>query len=400
MSAKMAHQSWSGLVLIEPTIGIFLSYDDKDELLLRDLELYLGALQRCHSFEVWHGGKIMPGTVVRQWNHEHLNKAQIILLMISQHFMNSDDCYLHQMQLAMERYERGEALVIPVILRPVHWQGAPFAKLQVLPTGAKPVTSSEWHALDEALFDVAEGILKALEMLTARTRWLNESMIEYEAKQYAEALATLDRAIHLDPSYADSYLRKGRMLLDLERFQEAFDVYNQATKVIPNNTWVWHGKGLVLFKLGQSEKAIVALYRSFGINTSNIGNWHRKGRTLSDGLCFAEVLTALDQAMHLDPSSADTYLLKGKMLLDLERFQEAFDVYDQATKVIPNNTWIWHDKGLALFKLGYDEEAIVAFNRAIEIDPNNMWAWHHKATTLERLAQQAHEMAQQLGYKE
>jgi hypothetical protein len=92
----MVQQNWSGLVHIEPTIEIFLTHDEKDELLLRELETHIGALQRCHSFEVWHGSKVMPGTVVKQSNHEHLNKAQIILLLISQHFMHSDDCYLHQ----------------------------------------------------------------------------------------------------------------------------------------------------------------------------------------------------------------------------------------------------------------------------------------------------------------
>ena len=75
--------------------------------------------------------------------------------------------------------------------------------------------------------------------------------------------------------------------------------------------------------------------------------------------------------------------------------------------VWPNEKQITEDvcqdgaaKGLALFKLGHHEDAIVAFNRAIQIDPNNMWAWHHKATTFDHLAQQAHERARQLGYKE
>lgn len=48
----------------------------------------------------------------------------------------------------MERHERGEARVIPVILRSVVWQGAPFGKLQALPPGAKPV--KKWRDTDEA----------------------------------------------------------------------------------------------------------------------------------------------------------------------------------------------------------------------------------------------------------
>jgi hypothetical protein len=36
------------------------------------------------------------------------------------------------MQRAMARHEAKEARVIPVILRPVDWQDAPFGKLQAL----------------------------------------------------------------------------------------------------------------------------------------------------------------------------------------------------------------------------------------------------------------------------
>src|ERR1044072_1080917 len=64
----------------------------------------------------------------------------------------------------MKRRERGEALVIPIILRPVLWESAPFGKLQALPTDAKPVT--KWRDRNEAFKDVAEGIARAAEPLT------------------------------------------------------------------------------------------------------------------------------------------------------------------------------------------------------------------------------------------
>jgi hypothetical protein len=67
----------------------------------------------------------------------------------------------------MERHERGEARVIPIILRAVDWSSAPFAKLQALPTNAKPVTS--WSDKDKAFDEIARGIrIVAQELETAR----------------------------------------------------------------------------------------------------------------------------------------------------------------------------------------------------------------------------------------
>ena len=56
----------------------------------------------------------------------------------------------------MERHQVGTAQVIPILLRPVDWTGAPFSTLQALPKDAKPVTS--WPNQDEAFADIASGI--------------------------------------------------------------------------------------------------------------------------------------------------------------------------------------------------------------------------------------------------
>ncbi len=150
-------------------VNIFLCYAREDELLRQGLEKQLRILRRQSLIEIWHDREIGAGT---DWEREitkHLNTADIILLLVSPDFMDSDYCYGIEMQRAMERHERGEALVIPVILRPVYWQSAPFGKLQALPTDAIPVSSSKWHNLDEAFFDIAEGIRKEISKLNAQT---------------------------------------------------------------------------------------------------------------------------------------------------------------------------------------------------------------------------------------
>jgi hypothetical protein len=92
-----------------------------------------------------------------------LNTAQIILLLISPSFMASDFCYNIEMKRALERHERGEAYVIPVILYPALWQDSPIAKLQVLPYDGKPI--SQWRDRDAAFVEVATGIRKVIEKI-------------------------------------------------------------------------------------------------------------------------------------------------------------------------------------------------------------------------------------------
>ena len=49
---------------------------------------------------------------------DHLNSADVIVLLVSADFLASDYCYDIEMRRAMKRHEAGEARVIPVILRP------------------------------------------------------------------------------------------------------------------------------------------------------------------------------------------------------------------------------------------------------------------------------------------
>ncbi|GHO47616.1 toll/interleukin-1 receptor domain-containing protein [Ktedonospora formicarum] len=130
-------------------IRVFYSYAHEDERLRRKLETHLGLLQQQGLIVGWHDRNISAGTEWAQEISDHLNTAQIILLLVSASFLASKYCYSREMMQALERHENGSARVIPIILRPVDWKDAPFGKLQVLPTGAIPITGRGWHNSDD-----------------------------------------------------------------------------------------------------------------------------------------------------------------------------------------------------------------------------------------------------------
>src|SRR5947209_2717613 len=121
-------------------VDIFFCYARKDQTLLEKLKMHLMPLQRRDLINAWHDADISPGTEWEEEIRKRLNTAHIILLLISPNFMASEYCYSKEMVRAMERHERGEARVIPIILRSVDWESAPFGKLQALPKNALPVT--------------------------------------------------------------------------------------------------------------------------------------------------------------------------------------------------------------------------------------------------------------------
>jgi TIR domain/WD domain, G-beta repeat len=179
-------------------VKIFCCYAHEDEALLNQLKKHLMPLQRQGVIDIWHDRDISAGTDWEQEIKVQLNTAQIILLLVSPDFMASDYCYSIEMTKAMERHNRGEAVVIPIILRAVYFQKAPFGKLQALPTDAKPVKSKHWNDQDEAFFNVAEGIRLVAEKLKEFV--LFHTLTGHRGDVWSVALST-DRQTLVSGSY-------------------------------------------------------------------------------------------------------------------------------------------------------------------------------------------------------
>jgi uncharacterized protein (DUF924 family) len=183
------------------TIEIFICYAHEDEEYRKSLEKQLRVLKRQHFINVWHDREIVPGM---EWQREidsHLNTAEVILLLISPDFMDSDYCYGIEMVRAMERHECGETQVIPIIIRHVYWEKAPFGKLQALPKDGVPVTDQRWHSLDIAFFDVAEGIRKVIETIQEEQKRKAEEERQRKTQRQVRSLRA-ERLPHVNEQQA------------------------------------------------------------------------------------------------------------------------------------------------------------------------------------------------------
>lgn len=150
---------------MEP-VDLFYSYAHEDEKLRDELDGHLALLRRKGVIRPWHDRGIVPG---QRWGEEidaQLTRADLILLLVSMDFLNSDYIWSKELATALDRAERGDASVVPVLLRAVDIEDAPFAKLQGLPTDLRPVTS--WPNRDEAWTDVAKGIRRTVEAIQQR----------------------------------------------------------------------------------------------------------------------------------------------------------------------------------------------------------------------------------------
>jgi hypothetical protein len=142
---------------------VFFSYAHEDEALRDKLAKHLKLLERQGVIKAWHDRDITAGEEWKEVIDNHLESANIILLLVSSDFLASDYCYDIELKRALERHESNQARVIPVILRSVDWHDSTFGKLAALPKDGKAITS--WQDEDEAFTDVVKGLRRVIDNL-------------------------------------------------------------------------------------------------------------------------------------------------------------------------------------------------------------------------------------------
>lgn len=144
-------------------IDVFFSYAHRDEALRDELEIHLSMLKRQGLVRAWHDRRIGAGQEIHGEISEHLERADVILLLASPYFLASDYCYDVELKRALERHDGGEARVIPVILEPCDWKNAPFSSLRATPTDGRPIT--KFPNIHDAFLEVTEDIRAAAQAL-------------------------------------------------------------------------------------------------------------------------------------------------------------------------------------------------------------------------------------------
>jgi hypothetical protein len=149
-------------------VRLFYSYAHKDEHFRKQLEKHLSLLKRDGVLSTWSDRRLGAGVEWKDAIDQNLELAEIVLLLVSADFLDSDYCYDIEMTRAMQRHEMKHVCVVPVILRPCDWSRAPFGRVQALPKDGKPITI--WSNRDEAWLDVVRGLRSRCQEIQTRQK--------------------------------------------------------------------------------------------------------------------------------------------------------------------------------------------------------------------------------------
>lgn len=263
---------------------VFFSYSHHDEALRDQLEKQLSMLKRQGVIDTWHDRRIGAGEEIDGAIDEHISKDDIILLLVSPDFLASSYCYDVEMKRALERHARGEAIVIPVILRPCDWHEAPFGKLNATPPDGKPIT--KWADRDEAFLEVVKAVRGAAARFASRA-----------STPASKPLADKGRPRSVGPRssnlrIAKTFSERDRDLFKVETFEFMARFFENSLGELTNRNSGIEGH----FRRADSNRFFATIYQN-GTATARCTIF-MGGGTLGSGICYVNAETTTSNSMN------------------------------------------------------------------------------------------------------
>jgi adenylate cyclase len=215
-----------------------------------------------------------------------------------------------------------------------------------------------------------------------------------------QARQWFEKAIELDPQYAEAYAWLGRTHLvewilqwsqDLQALQRAFELEQKAL-TLDEALPVAHSRlGHIYAYRRQYEQAIAEGQRAIALDPNNAESYSIHAIVLNSAGKPEEALRMMEQAMRLNPAYPDWYATNlGNAYALLGRYEEAITAYKDA--FIRNPNFLLAHLGLVdiYSRLGREEEARAAAAEVLRISPAfSLEVWKHRSpqkdsATLER----------------
>lgn len=151
----------------------------------------------------------------------------------------------------------------------------------------------------------------------------HRSTILWYLERYPEALAANKQALYLDESYAPAWFTRGLIFRATGEYTHALAAYNQALALNPFSDWGWTNRSLVLWQLEQYAEALESAERAIALNSDSVQAWYNKGVALSALGDYRGAIAAYDQVLALEAAYASAFTGRGLAWASLNNIEAA-----------------------------------------------------------------------------
>ncbi len=193
------------------------------------------------------------------------------------------------------------------------------------------------------------------------------------------AVSLFDRALSLDPEYAEAYaglcdarLGQYRISVDPEDFERARVACKSALDLNRQALPVYVALGNLYRHSGRYEEAVAEFEQALEINPYSIDALVGLAGTLSLDNKPTRAEEALTAAIEVETFNAQAFLAMANFLFNSGRFDEAIPYYERTAAFMPDNPRAFNGLGACHYMLNEFDQATEAWQRALALTPNSL----------------------------
>jgi tetratricopeptide (TPR) repeat protein len=192
----------------------------------------------------------------------------------------------------------------------------------------------------------------------------------------------LQKAIHLNPSFAPAHNQLGVIDLRERRIHDAEVQFKSAISLDPQYAEAQDNLGILYGRLGD-KSAAESIFRNATENNPRYAQAYLNlGLVLASESRFPEARQVLQRAMELDPKSTKTLTALARVLVRLNRNSEAVPYFRKVLEFDPKSSSAHLNLGIALADESDLNGALAEFSQAVLLEPNGSAAHYNKGRAL------------------
>jgi len=199
----------------------------------------------------------------------------------------------------------------------------------------------------------------------------DEGMAHYRKGKLSDAERAFNKAIKINPDYADAYNDLGNVFMQKGCLKESFNAYRKALRYAPDHPMLLNNIGNVLVMQGAHEKALGWLNKAAKQDPDNAVTHCNLGNSLRGLGNYVGAVDEYRRAIELNPRQAMFFHNLGEIQIELGELRGAVDCYEQALEINPEDTKAWQGLGKVWNALGDLDKAVSSYQKAISIDPTS-----------------------------
>ena len=173
------------------------------------------------------------------------------------------------------------------------------------------------------------------------TKWLDadtlykQTQALIESGKYLEAIKILNKAIELNPNYAEAYNNRGNAYSYLKQYTKSMQNFNKAIELDPGYVWAYNNRGNAYSNLKQYRKAIQDYDKAIELDPNYAEAYLNRGMIYFYLKQYAKSMQDFNKVIVLNPNYAEAYLLRAGTYLALQQFSNAIQDSNKCLELEP-----------------------------------------------------------------